>query len=1303
MEKKENTILNLNETTNFAALKQMNKVKRQKKKQELKIRKKMLKLGTEYDSNITVFDVDLEKEYQRLSRDTKAQVEHDFKIAKEFKKEYIERLRKQQEKEEKEPSLEDPILDILKNDPKNKVEAYLNEAFPQINFENKVNYWVWMIKENDQKLLNGRKILKNYDINISHVAKYVRKIPVIFQILQSPFYRTELMLQFGKWRKMRENIFTEKLKIEEKMEKENPFDVTMQVLDQEEDEFTNFMSEIQPVLEHHQKLKFGGILKNFMDLWEIEEIYLGIFVVVCWITGKIQMERDPDEGNIEFVLKHIDIDVIDAVFDCNDIGEGEGVKSKIKEAKKDFISSVLDDVENFEIFSKNEIRNILSFVFDWLFEINKQKTREQEGKGVFSEIDRKKVGKLGLKAFVKDLDNIETLAERLIDNKIFQEFFDTECDPEESKFIISEENLEKLFTAEINIIGLKKVRRMKNELRSFSEITDSHLLIWFMSNLLLMDSNIDEKKKFHQTIKNDFEKLKGNIQNSNHEETTMNISMANEALFIEEENEEIEEEDMKDVEDSDEENYPEEMKKPNPLDTYIKSDLIPDYIPLLNIVNHFYLCITDNIFLRQTEKNVEDYEKIFQEYVDESQVLEIAIELKSLFSLCPPGSEINKLFRSSSPMLYEGIEGLWDDIKELVYFIHKKSNFKESKGPKNNQYFFYVNDFKKISLFDFSSEFEKFLENQIRDFLKGNLRLEDEIKISQLLTNDLYLDIVRHFDTSEIVKKIKIITRQSSKKLKDILFDLPDKSPKIISKLSELPEEGEESLGIPKIYYFSLRKDKELNMLFNSKPSCQVYITILKNIYETMDQVLCLQNAQKSSDLLLKTCLDKQKNMTKKGLNKEVDPLQRFMRDEKGRYRFKQKKLKQQWHQVRRFIPEFKNKGEKDSTIPKRVWDKVWPFIKNSYWKVQLGFLTWYSLLVDEAPYEMEVRVLLQKIKFHQVVRRQTAIKVLGILSDHFKLFKDQLRDVKSEFKNIPWWVFSGSDCIFGYTDTDSKEHVDWQSMVLENIINWVAKRDPENYAGFPLKYDIEMSMEHFLKDFKVSLTQGYLINYQEDLRYLPETSQRDTKKINMNQQQKVLDERKNSKLIFEDENEEFVLVKDYFSWCKKFLRFSVSGAAYGIKIDSREIEGVSESLYKPVTEGEEFEKKRKELEFMNEIQESDPEEAKKKREQYLKSIREDNEDIEEDEVNKVDEGKINLMKECNDKRLEIASRNECDKKNQKSMSKTAAFALGGKCLARIYFWSGGEIMIPQFTLHLKKEPKKIRNVANSDLSSFVS
>lgn len=214
----------------------------------------------------------------------------------------------------------------------------------------------------------------------------------------------------------------------------------------------------------------------------------------------------------------------------------------------------------------------------------------------------------------------------------------------------------------------------------------------------------------------------------------------------------------------------------------------------------------------------------------------------------------------------------------------------------------------------------------------------------------------------------------------------------------------------------------------------------------------------------------------------------------------------------------------------------------------------------------------------------------------------------------------------------------------------------------------------------------------------------------------RILETRKKEKLIYEEEKEDFILVKDFFSWCKKFLKFSVDGSAYGIKIDSRDISNLPDELYDPrdeVSEKELAEEKKK-FEFIKDIQE-DP---NKKSEVSAESDLEyndhqikinDNILLDENEAEKLKEEREEEKKELaylkekvEDLKAETTAYNENPNSKQKSMSKTAAFALGGKSLARIFFWTGGPVFTPEFTLHLKKETKKIRNVANSDLASFV-
>lgn len=58
--------------------------------------------------------------------------------------------------------------------------------------------------------------MKNQRANLTDIAKYVRIVPTVLQLLKSPFYRTELAIQFEKWRKLRKDIINEKLSQEDK-------------------------------------------------------------------------------------------------------------------------------------------------------------------------------------------------------------------------------------------------------------------------------------------------------------------------------------------------------------------------------------------------------------------------------------------------------------------------------------------------------------------------------------------------------------------------------------------------------------------------------------------------------------------------------------------------------------------------------------------------------------------------------------------------------------------------------------------------------------------------------------------------------------------------------------------------------------------------------------------------------------------------------------------------------------------------------------------------------------------------------
>ena len=192
--------------------------------------------------------------------------------------------------------------------------------------------------------------------------------------------------------------------------------------------------------------------------------------------------------------------------------------------------------------------------------------------------------------------------------------------------------------------------------------------------------------------------------------------------------------------------------------------------------------------------------------------------------------------------------------------------------------------------------------------------------------------------------------------------------------------------------------------------------------------------------------------MTIKKLNKEKkNPkipknLRIVYNEERKRYQWGDSGLSKQWKMLRRFLPEFKNKGEKP-IVAKEIWDKIWPHISNAFWKVQIGMVTWFALVVEGSPWETDVLTYLEMANFKEARSRQTAIKVMGVFSEFFKLFKNEVE----RFSRVPWWVFSGSDCIFGYTETDTDEHVNWQKEVLDNITSWICPRKSEHFASMDL------------------------------------------------------------------------------------------------------------------------------------------------------------------------------------------------------------------------------------------------------------
>lgn len=85
-------------------------------------------------------------------------------------------------------------------------------------------------------------------------------------------------------------------------------------------------------------------------------------------------------------------------------------------------------------------------------------------------------------------------------------------------------------------------------------------------------------------------------------------------------------------------------------------------------------------------------------------------------------------------------------------------------------------------------------------------------------------------------------------------------------------------------------------------------------------------------------------------------------------------------------------KGKEESIVESEVWKKVWPFVKDSYWKVQQGIVTWFAIMVNRSRWEDEVLRLLKKIKLDKAYSRRAAIQVMGVLSEFFKLYANELK-----------------------------------------------------------------------------------------------------------------------------------------------------------------------------------------------------------------------------------------------------------------------------------------------------------------------
>lgn len=129
---------------------------------------------------------------------------------------------------------------------------------------------------------------------------------------------------------------------------------------------------------------------------------------------------------------------------------------------------------------------------------------------------------------------------------------------------------------------------------------------------------------------------------------------------------------------------------------------------------------------------------------------------------------------------------------------------------------------------------------------------------------------------------------------------------------------------------------------------------------------------------------------SKEKFTNEIDDMHKFHKLKKyNRYELKCSKLKKEYKYERKLCPEFKNKGEKDMLIPLEVWDKLWPIIKNMFWKVQNGLVFWYATQVWNHDWEDKVLRLLKLSNIQDAHSKPVCTQVFGIFSKFFRKLRD--------------------------------------------------------------------------------------------------------------------------------------------------------------------------------------------------------------------------------------------------------------------------------------------------------------------------
>ena len=679
------------------------------------------------------------------------------------------------------------------------------------------------------------------------------------------------------------------------------------------------------------------------------------------------------------------------------------------------------------------------------------------------------------------------------------------------------------------------------------------------------------------------------------------------------------------------------------------------YTPLLHVSNHMMMSVYDNTIYNHIHTEGGVYNDIRRMYMDMS-VLEYTSEHMYVLSCikeyektmfddikrCKTGSGMDEYMRKAY------------DAAVLIY--NKGRNCEGIRMVVDEDWSNRVEDLFRCMLYDDDTFRDDVLDRCVR-----------------MVSDERYIHITKYMDSSEMCDKMKESLGKYKGKYR---ADKENNEP--VAALRCLQED----YFINKNVYYNGIYAESLKVLYDG---------LIKNIIELLDSIINLKNAEVSSNTMYNKVKEEVYDKVDKKLLVKLDEEYRFTYDKNGNIKNNMShEDNNRWKKLRRFIPEGRSSKDKDDKyknkmiVDKIVWNKCRRYIEHSYWKVQIGFVTWYALMVEGSAYEYDVCKILDKIEFHRCTTRDCAIKVLSIVSEHYKLYTDANYNTKfKEIPSVPYYVFSGADTIFGYSEENETDTLTWKEDVLNSIIDWVGHFEPEKLGRMSLNYDLECSMEHFLRDFKETYTPNN-IKYTECFHHT--LSIPSTKLGQFNKKVRVDVIGRNANYFEPDKvmEQNIAVLNRFNDYCKNFLRFSVDGSAQGMKIGVDKMYLIDENAnLDEVDENKkvDLDQVQKDTTFPIDIQIEEPEMSNDDNEKIIKEF---------------------IRKKTRMMHLEEDYIRSDKEKKEKSLSKTLAFALGGKNLARLMMWCGGSKYIPELNIHLKVEKKKIRLVANSDVVSFT-